>query len=196
MSTTNNKVKFGIKNCYYAVATIADNGSATYASPVALKGAVSLSLEAQGDNSPFYADDITYYVAAANSGYQGDLELALVPNAFKKDVLGYAEDANGVLYEDADADVKHFALLFEFSGDQHATRHVMYNCTATRPATGSTTIGENKEPQTESITITAKPIYNASISKNVVKSSCTENQATQYAAWNSAVYQPTGTATT
>ena len=196
MSTTNNKVKFGIKNCYYAVATIADNGSATYASPVALKGAVSLSLEAQGDNSPFYADDITYYVAAANSGYQGDLELALVPNAFKKDVLGYAEDANGVLYEDADAEIKHFALLFEFSGDQHATRHVMYNCTATRPATGSTTIGENKEPQTESITITAKPIYNASISKNVVKSSCAENQATQYAAWNSAVYQPTGTATT
>lgn len=196
MSTTNNKVKFGIKNCYYAVATIADNGSATYASPVALKGAVSLSLEAQGDNSPFYADDITYYVAAANSGYQGDLELALVPNAFKKDVLGYAEDANGVLYEDADADVKHFALLFEFSGDQHSTRHVMYNCTATRPATGSTTIGENKEPQTESITITAKPIYNASISKNVVKSSCAENQATQYAAWNIAVYQPTGTATT
>lgn len=196
MPTTNNKVKFGIKNCYYAVATIADNGSATYASPVALKGAVSLSLEAQGDNSPFYADDITYYVAAANSGYQGDLELALIPDAFKKDVLGYAQDANGVLYEDADAETKHFALLFEFSGDQHATRHVMYNCTATRPATGSTTIGENKEPQTESITITAKPIYNASIAKNVVKSSCTENQATQYAAWNSTVYQPTGTATT
>lgn len=196
MPTTNNKVKFGIKNCYYSVATIADNGSATYATPVALKGAVSLSLEAQGDNSPFYADDITYYIAAANSGYQGDLELALIPDSFKKDVLGYAVDTNEILYEDADAEAKHFALLFEFSGDQHATRHVMYNCTATRPATGSSTIGETKEPQTESITITAKPIYNASIAKNVVKSSCTENQATQYAAWNSAVYQPTGTATT
>ena len=193
---TNNKVKFGIKNCYYAKATIADNGSATYANPVALKGAVSLSLEAQGDNSPFYADDVTYYIAAANSGYQGDLELALIPDSFKKDILGYAEDANGILYEDADAEAKHFALLFEFSGDQHATRHVMYNCTATRPATGSSTIGETKEPQTESITITAKPIYNASIAKNVVKSSCTENQATQYAAWNGAVYQPTGTAST
>lgn len=78
MPTTNNKVKFGIKNCFYAVATIADDGSATYANPVALKGAVSLSLEAQGDNSPFYADDITYYMSAANSGYQGDLELALI----------------------------------------------------------------------------------------------------------------------
>ena len=189
MPTTNNKVKFGIKNCFYAVATIADDGSATYATPVALKGAVSLSLEAQGDNSPFYADDITYYMSAANSGYQGDLELALIPDSFKKDVLGYAEDTNGILYEDADADVKHFALLFEFSGDQHATRHVMYNCTATRPATGSSTITDTKEPQTESTTITATSIYNAALDKNIVKASCTPDQTAQYSAWNTAVYQ-------
>ena len=189
MPTTNNKVKFGIKNCFYAVATIADDGSATYATPVALKGAVSLSLDAQGDNSPFYADDITYYMSAANSGYQGDLELALIPDSFKKDVLGYGEDTNGILYEDADADVKHFALLFEFSGDVHATRHVMYNCTATRPATGSSTITDTKEPQTESTTITAKSIYNAALDKNITKASCRSDQATQYNAWNSAVYQ-------
>ena len=188
-TTTNNKVKFGIKNCFYAVATIADDGSATYATPVALKGAVSLSLEAQGDNSPFYADDITYYMSAANSGYQGDLELALIPDSFKKDVLGYGEDTNGILYEDADAEAKHFALIFEFSGDQHATRHVMYNCTATRPSTGSSTITDTKEPQTESTTITAKSIYNAALDKNITKASCRSDQATQYNAWNTAVYQ-------
>ena len=189
MPTTNNKVKFGIKNCFYAVATIADNGSATYANPVALKGAVSLSLEAQGDTSPFYADDIVYYTSAANSGYQGDLELALVPDAFKTDVLGYGTDANGVLYEDVDAEAKQFALIFEFSGDKHTTRHVMYNCTATRPATGSSTVTETKEPQTESMTITATSIYNASLDKNIVKASCTPDQTTQYNAWNTAVYQ-------
>ena len=195
MSTTNNKVKFGIKNCFYAVATIADNGSATYANPVALKGAVSLSLEAQGENSPFYADDIVYYISSANSGYQGDLELALVPDSFKTDVLGYGTDTNGILYEDADAEVKHFALIFEFSGDKHATRHVMYNCTATRPATGSTTKTESTEPQTESMTITAAPIYNASLDKNIVKASCTPDQTTQYSAWNTTVYQASGSST-
>ena len=189
MPTTNNKVKFGIKNCFYAVATIADDGSATYANPVALKGAVSLSLEAQGDNTPFYADDIVYYTAAANSGYQGDLELALVPDSFKTDVLGYGTDANGVMYEDADAEAKQFALIFEFSGDKHATRHVMYNCTATRPQTGSTTIAESKEPQTESMTITATSIYNAALGKNIVKASCTPDQSAQYSTWNTSVYQ-------
>ncbi len=189
MPTANNKVKFGIKNCFYAVATIADNGSATYATPVALKGAVSLSLEAQGENSPFYADDIVYYTSSANSGYQGDLELALVPDSFKTDVLGYGTDTNGILYEDADAELKQFALIFEFSGDKHATRHVMYNCTATRPATGSTTKTESTEPQTESMTITATSIYNAALDKNIVKASCTPDQTTQYSAWNTAVYQ-------
>ena len=189
MPTTNNKVKFGIKNCFYAVATIADDGSATYANPVALKGAVSLSLEAQGDNTPFYADDIVYYTAAANSGYQGDLELALVPDSFKTDVLGYGTDANGVMYEDADAEAKQFALIFEFSGDKHATRHVMYNCTATRPQTGSTTSAESKEPQTESMTITATSIYNAALGKNIVKASCTPDQSAQYSAWNTSVCQ-------
>jgi phi13 family phage major tail protein len=195
MPTANNKVKFGIKNCFYAVATIADNGSATYANPVALKGAVSLSLEAQGENSPFYADDIVYYISSANSGYQGDLELALVPDSFKTDVLGYGTDTNSILYEDADAEVKHFALIFEFSGDKHATRHVMYNCTATRPATGSTTKTESTEPQTESMTITASPIYNASLDKNIVKASCTPDQTTQYSAWNTTVYQASGSST-
>ena len=188
---TTNKVKFGIKNCYYAVATIASNGSATYDTPVALPGAVSLSLDAQGENTPFYADNIVYYTDVANSGYEGDLELALIPDAFKKDVLGFAEDANDVLYEDADAPVVQFALLFEFSGDKHNKRHVMYNCTASRPSVGSTTKTDSTEPQTETLTITATSIYVAAISKNVVKARCTETEATQYAAWTEAVYQPT-----
>ena len=184
-----NKVKFGIKNCHYAVATIAADGSATYATPKPLRGAVSLSLEAQGENTPFYADDIVYYMAAANSGYSGDLELARVPDDFKKDVLGFAEDSNGVMFEKMDAEVVHFALLFEFSGDAHAVRHVMYNCTSTRPSVGSTTKTETTEPQTESITITATSVYNEGLGGNIIKASATPSEATQYAAWTESVYQ-------
>ena len=53
-----NKIKFGIKGCYYAVATIAANNSATYGTPVALPGAVNLSLSPQGETNSFYADNI------------------------------------------------------------------------------------------------------------------------------------------
>ena len=190
-----NKVKFGLKGCYYAVGTEASNGSLTYGTPVALPGAVSLSLEASGENTPFYADNIVYYTANGNAGYSGDLELALIPDAFKKDVLGFAEDANGIIYEDANAEIKHFALLFEFAGDTHKTRHVMYNCTASRPAVGSSTIAESKEPQTESVTITATSVYNASLDKDIVKASVTPTETTQYAAWNTTVYVATASTT-
>ena len=92
-----NKIKYGIKNVYYAVATLAANNSATYDTPVALPGAVSLTLDPEGDNSVFYADNIAYYATYANNGYSGSLELALIPDAFRKDVLGEIEDSKDVL---------------------------------------------------------------------------------------------------
>lgn len=186
-----NKIKYGIKNVYYAVATIATNGSATYGSPKPLAGAVSISLDAQGETSPFYADNVVYYTSVANNGYEGDLELAKVPDDFLKDVLGYTEDAHGALFEDADAPVVHFALLFQFEGDAHAKRHVLYNCTAARPSLSGQTKEDTIEPQTETISITATSVYNASYDKNVVKASVTPTEATQYNAWTTTVYQVT-----
>lgn len=188
-----NKLKYGLKNCYYAVGTAADDGSYTYGTPVALKGAQSLSLEAQGENVPVYADDIEYATVNGNSGYSGDLGLVLVPDDFKAAVLNEITDTNSVIYEDADAEIVHFALLFEFSGDAKKTRHVLYNCTCTRPAVASNTIGETKEPQTESLTITSKPVYNSSVDKNVTKAKCVHGD-TKYATWFESVYQPVASA--
>lgn len=185
------KIKYGVKNVHYAVATIATNGSATYATPVALPGAVSLSLDAQGDTGIFYADNIAYYTSVANNGYQGDLELALIPDSFYTDCLGYAQDTNSVLYEDANAALPHFALTFQFEGDEGAKRHVMYNCVASRPAVAGSTKQETIEPQTETISITATTIYNVAYDKDIVKASCTTSQSTQYNSWNSTIYQVT-----
>lgn len=184
-----NKIKYGIKNVYYAVATIAADNSATYTTPVALPGAVSLSLEPQGDTNPFYADNIVYYTSVANNGYEGDLELAKVPESFLTDVLGYTADTNSVLYEDANAPVVHFALMFEFEGDVHAKRHVIYNCTATRPSVAGSTKEESIEPETETITITATTIR--ALDKDIVKASCTPTESAQYNAWTTTVYIPT-----
>lgn len=193
MPNTPNKIKYGIKNAYYAVATIAADGSATYDTPVRLPGAVSLSLDAQGDSTPFYADNVVYYTGIANSGYEGDLELALLPDSFYTDVLGYVNDAKGVLIEDAGAEPVHFALLVQFEGDKKATRHVFYNCTAERPESGSQTKEASVTPQTETVSITATSVYSAALEADVVKAKTTvDSDATTYSGWFDAVYQSEG----
>lgn len=186
-----NKIKYGLKSVYYAVATIANDGTATYTTPVAIPGAVSLSLAAQGETTPFYADNIAYYTSVTNAGYEGDLEVARLPEAFLKDVLGNCEDTNNVLVEDLNAEPVHFALMFQFEGDEHATRHVFYNCTATRPDTESSTKEANITPGTERITITATSIYNSALSKDIVKAKTQEGTQTDaYNTWFTSVYIP------
>lgn len=161
MPNTNNKVKFGLKNCHYALATLdSETGTVTFGTPVAIPGAVNLSLDPEGDTEPFYADDMVYYTTVANNGYSGDLEIALIPDSFRKDVLKETEDTNGVLVEDATVEPEHFALLFEFSGDKKKIRHCMYYCTAARPTIEGSTTEDSKEVQTESLELTSTPLPN------------------------------------
>ena len=190
-----NKVKYGLKSVYYAVATIAANGSATYTTPVAWPGAVNLSMDAQGDVTKFRADNIDYWVGQSNNGYSGSLESALVPDSFKKDVLGYFEDSAGMLVEDAGASTTPFALLFQFEGDDKATRHVLYNCTASRPAVNGQTTDAAIEPQTESVDLTASSIYVTALNKDVVKASALE-ASTNYSNWFTAVQLPAAASAT
>ena len=157
----NNKVKYGLQNVYYAVATINDDGSASYGDPVRWPGAVNLSLDAEGDTTKFYADNIVYWVGQSNAGYSGDTDAAPVP----------------------------FALMFQFEGDQKATRHVFYNCTATRPSTTGATTEESIEPQTETISLTAASVFFPDLDRSIVKARCSKDESV-YSTWFDAVYTP------
>lgn len=185
----NNKVKYGLKNCHYAKLTEA-GGVITYGTPVAIKGAVNLSLDATGDETNFFADDTKYYNVTANTGYSGSLELALIPDQFKIDILGYDADTNGVLFEDAEAEPARFALLFEFAGDANHTRHVVYDVTCSRPSLASNTETETKEPVTETLNITASPLPLDSNGMRIVKAKVNEGE-TEYNNFFTAVYQYT-----
>ena len=122
-----NKVKFGFKNCYYAPITVSDN-TVTYGTPVQLKGAVSMSLSASGETTEFYADDAVYFSDINNNGYEGTLELALIPDDFKIACLGATKDSDNVLIEGSTKVNTPFALLCEFTGDEKARKFVFYNC--------------------------------------------------------------------
>ena len=186
-----NKIKYGIKNATIFPATIAADGSATYGTVIPVPGSVSLSLDQQGETNIFWADNIAYYTGVSNNGYEGDWEVAKLPDAVLTEILGFVDDTNGVLIEDANAPVVHFAFAFQFEGDAHARRHILYNCTMNRPSVASATREEGIEPQTETVTITATSIYNATLDKDIVKASATQaDSATQYAAWFTTAYQP------
>ncbi len=186
-----NKVKFNLKNVHAAklTETVTDGvTSFSYSTPKAIPGAVSISLDAEGESSPFYADGIVYFRSVTNNGYSGDLEIALVPEWFRTEILQEALDSKGVLVEKSDnkESVK-FALLFEFDGDVNCIRHVLYNCTSSRPSIESETKEDTIEPGTETLSITADPRADGLVK---ARTGDTTDAAT-YAGWYQTVYLPT-----
>ena len=182
-----NKVKFNIKNVHYAkLIKNEETGAITFATPVPMPGAVSLSLDPNGEPSVFYADGYAYYTISNNQGYEGDLELAMVPESFRTDILKESLDNNNVLVEDATAETEAFALLFEFDGDVKQIRHVLYNCTAARPTIESSTNEEEIEVKTETLSIKAAPLSGGFVK---ARTSDTTSEAA-YEGWYSAVYLP------
>lgn len=168
MSDTNNKVKFGLSNVHFAKITEQD-GEITYGTPIAMPGAVALSAEPEGETTPFYADNIQYYVAVSNNGYTGELELAMAVKEFLTQILGQQEDTNGALFESSDDVNARFALMGEIEGDVKKRRFVYYDCTATRPSSEMNTIEDTKEPQTDTIEITMSPRATDHVIKAVIE---------------------------
>src|SRR4051812_23089405 len=118
-----NKVIFGLKNAHYAVITETTEGVETYGAPIALKGAVEITLEPKGERSDFYADDTLFHTTTSNQGYETTLTIANISREFKTDVLGeILEGTDNVLTETANAKPNKVAFMFEFDGDQKAVR--------------------------------------------------------------------------
>lgn len=186
MADKKNKVKYNLKNTHYAMLSIAEDGSVSYGTPTAMPGSVSISLDANGEPENFYADGEAYYVINNNMGYNGDLELAMIPESFRTDALKEQLDDKGVLIENAQVELAAFALLFEFDGDQRHIRHVLYNCSASRPGIEGKTNEESREVQTEKLTIKAAPLANGMVKAKTGDTT----DATVYNDWYKAVYMP------
>lgn len=186
MEKAENKVEFGLRNAHYAVVTLDEaTNKLSFGTPVRIPGSVNLTLNASGDLVRFKADDIDYYTNANNQGYEGTLTMARVTDKFRKDILGEELTEGGVLVENADAQTKNFALMFEFQGDKKAIRHVVYYCSANRPSEASKT-KDGADPNTTELSIIAGPRPD----NNIVKAKTTVGVKDEiYNGWYTEVYE-------
>lgn len=149
-----NKVKFGLSNVHVAKITKGEGGTITYGTPFKIPGAVNLSLDAEGDNEPFYADNVKYYESYANNGYSGELEIAKLPDEFLKEILGQTIDSVGGVLETINDVISPFAFMYQIEGDETGTRFCYYNTTVSRPSTEASTTEDTKTPNTDTLSIT------------------------------------------
>lgn len=160
-----NKVRYGLRNVHVAVLESDDPATLAYGASRRLPGAVELTLEPRGDALEFEADDGMYHTSHNNQGYDGTLNIALLPDWFLTEILGEVKLASGEIRELADSQTKNFAIAFEYQGDKNATRHWLYNCSASRVPLTSTT--GKSEVNTTELSFVASPIELADGSRPV-----------------------------
>lgn len=187
MSTTaDNKVHYDLTNVHVAPLTLdLETGTVTFGAPKRLPGAISVDLAAQGDVIKLRADAMDYYKTTNNNGYSGNLNMAMVPDWFKQEYLGDTlSEKDKVLVENALAEPKPFAMLFEFLGDAARRRHVIYNCVASRVNIKGENKTNQKEADTESLPLTSSPLPDG----NVKASTTAETPKAVYDSWNTSVW--------
>ena len=165
MANADNKVHYALTNVYIATLEMnLETGTVTFGTPKRLLGAVSMDLSAQGDVIKLRADAMDYYVVNSNNGYQGDLNIARIPDWFRSDILGDTVTASDkVMVETTTQEPKAFAMLFEFLGDVKGTRHVLYNCAASRPNIKGENKDNLKDPDTDTLSLTASPLQDGKV---------------------------------
>lgn len=187
-----NKVRFGLSNVHYAILT--EGSSNAWATPVAVPGAVSLTVDANVASSDFYADNVAYFRTFANNGYTCTLEMAKITEKMLDEVFGMAADATGVIREKTGVEPKPFALLFQVEGDQADENYLFYRCVpSSKPNEGSQTTGENgAEPQTQSFEFSALPLVTgAANQKGLIKAKTGSTASTSViSGWYGAVNVP------
>ena len=180
-----NKVKFGLEQVNIAF----KNANGVYETPQEIPGSVNLTMNPEGGETAFYADNRKYYSRYTNNGYSGTLEMALVPDEVLAEMLGWEFD-EGILVAVADGQPKEFALLGQVLGDERNRRFVYYSCLASRPADNAATTTDTATPTTETLNITILPIdHNGTkIVKSVIERD--DTNATIFDGWFGKVKLP------
>ena len=195
-----NKVKFGLSRLYRAKLTRGSDGVVSFATPVAMPGAVSMTVTPEGEEGkPFYADNGIFYQGDdVNGGYSLEFNVAMLDAVAKRDIYGEVlDEATGVQYESVDAKVPEFAYICQVEGDANPLGMVFYACKASRSETSANTKGESTDVDTDTFKVKAAaiPVTIGDETKNITKGFIegTEENKAKYKAFFDGVVVPTGT---
>lgn len=188
-----NKIKFGLADVAYALCTETQEPSTgkwttSYGNYKAIPGAVSLSLDPEGEENNFYADDIVYAVLDSNQGYTGSMTFAMLTEEAEKDLLKRTVDANGVVSENAENSTPpYFAMRFRIQGDVKNRKYVLYRCVLTRPGINAQTKEQSIDPATDEVSFKCTPRPDDGA---VYAHTGDTTSAEILEAWNTSVYEP------
>lgn len=158
------KIKYGISNVHYAVATDDGTGHLTYGEVKKLPGAVSLSMDAEGDTIEEFADNVSWYNDIINNGYAGTLELESLPEEFESEVFGRKKGTKGGILETDKDQTKEVALLwqFEIGGDStvKGKRGLLYRVKFSRNGESGETKEKTIKPNHVQLKFSATPRIN------------------------------------
>lgn len=153
-SNDTNRVSFGLSSVVVGTYTVGTDGAVTMGDPMSIPGAVTLSLEPEGGDNNFYADNTKYWSGYSDNGFSGSLEMARFPDEFRTTFLGAKKlDDGGVA--DVKSSIKPAVYIaYQGEGDKLSRRAILYNVTLSGIKKESKTTEDSTEPGTESIDIT------------------------------------------
>lgn len=149
-----NKVEFGTSNFHIGIYELDEHGAAKLGPSMAVPGMRALSLDADSEESKFFADDVVYYSDFNDNGMTGELNMALFPDAFKTAFLNFKEMADGGIAQIKGGISKKVYFAFEGKGDKNRRRHIFFNASLGAIKREHKTIEEGKEVEEETLPIT------------------------------------------
>lgn len=149
-----NRVSFGLSNVVVGTYTVGADGTVTMGEPMNIPGAVNLSLEPEGNDNSFYADNKKYWSGYSDNGFTGSLEMARFPDKFRTTFMGAKKLDDGGVADIKSSTKPAVYIAYQGEGDKLSRRAILYNVTLSGIKKESKTTEDSTEPETESIDIT------------------------------------------
>lgn len=148
------KVEFGLSNVHVGSYTVGEDGEVTLGTPMHIPGAVGLTLEEESELYQFFADDGAYYSEYTGASETGELTMALFPDDFKTQFLGYVKTDDGGVAKVKGAKKTPIYIVFEGQTDDKRRRHILYNVTCGSITREWATVEDQPEVMTDVLGIT------------------------------------------